>query len=117
VGLVVRVDFDGDHHHLQGLRYLPSVHYKYLRHVSLGNMKDSPTQLIEAELNRSYIGIPIFILLFAVYKLRYKTRFIPPAEVDLVTGLQMINEEEQQYLEEQKAKGPLTWKQKIWESL
>jgi lysine-specific permease len=33
-----------------------------------------------------YVGVPIVVILYAVYKIVKKTKYIPLAEVDLVTG-------------------------------
>lgn len=65
----------------------------------------------------SYIAIPIFLILWWGYKLTRKTKLIPPSEIDLVTGLRRIDEEEKQFLAEEAAKGPRTRWQKIWDSL
>jgi len=65
----------------------------------------------------SYIGLPIFFLLWAGYKLLYRTKTIPADKVDLVTGLRAIDEEEAQFLAEEAAKGPRTRLGKIWDSL
>ncbi|KEP53314.1 dicarboxylic amino acid permease [Rhizoctonia solani 123E] len=65
----------------------------------------------------SYIGAPVFGFMWLGYKLWYKTRVIPPHEVDLITGKREIDEEEEQYLAQQAALGPRTWKQKIWDAL
>ena len=63
------------------------------------------------------MGIPIFFALWLGYKMIYKTRVIPTDKVDLTTGLREIDEEEEQFLAWQAAKGPRsTWK-KIWDSL
>lgn len=51
------------------------------------------------------------------YKIFYRTSLIPPAEVDLISGKREIDEEEEQYLAAQEAKGPQTWKQKLWDAL
>lgn len=68
--------------------------------------------------HRSYIAIPIFLILWWGYKLIYKTKVIPPSEIDLVTGLRRIDEEEKQFLAHEALKGPRTkWHQKIWDSL
>ncbi|KAF8610773.1 dicarboxylic amino acid permease [Ceratobasidium sp. AG-I] len=65
----------------------------------------------------SYIGAPVFFFMWAGYKLFYRTSVIPPAEVDLVSGKREIDEEEEQFLAAQAAKGPQTWKQKLWDAL
>lgn len=66
---------------------------------------------------RSYVAIPIFIILWAAYKFFMKTRVIPIAKIDLVTGLRQIDEEEKRYLEEEAARGPRTRLQRIWDGL
>lgn len=58
-----------------------------------------------------------FDLYFQGYKLFYRTSVIPPAEVDLISGKREIDEEEEQFLAAQAAKGPQTWKQKLWDAL
>ncbi|KAG8910646.1 hypothetical protein FRC01_006211 [Tulasnella sp. 417] len=65
----------------------------------------------------TYIGGPVFFVLWLGYKLMYRTRVIPPAEVDLVSGKQQIDEEEGLYLAHQHGRGPRTSWQKIWDSL
>ena len=66
---------------------------------------------------RSYVAVPIFFFLWAGYKLFRKTRVIAPHNVDLVTGLRQIEEEEQKYLADEAAKGPQTRLGKLWDSL
>jgi len=56
----------------------------------------------------SYIAIPTFIILYIGYKLYYRTTKIAPENVDLVTGLQAIEEDEAKYKLEQEAMGPQT---------
>ncbi len=65
----------------------------------------------------SYIGIPVFIVCYVGYKLYYRTKQIPPEHVDLVTGLESINEEEERFVAAQAALGPRTRLQRIWDSL
>ncbi|KAF8654054.1 hypothetical protein AX16_003589 [Volvariella volvacea WC 439] len=65
----------------------------------------------------SYIGIVSFVVMWVGYKLYYKTRVIKPENIDLVTGVREIDEEEAKYLAEQAAKGPRTRWQRIWDSL
>lgn len=65
----------------------------------------------------SYIAVPIFFVLWLGYKLIFKTRVILPKDVDIVTGLRAIDEEEEQYLEYEKAKGPQGRFGKIWDAL
>lgn len=65
----------------------------------------------------NYIAIPVFFSLWIGYKIMYKTKQLKPTEIDLVTGLRRIDEEEQKFLAEEAAKGPRTRWQKIWDSL
>ncbi|KAF9053622.1 dicarbixylic amino acid permease [Hymenopellis radicata] len=65
----------------------------------------------------SYIGIPVFIVFYVGYKVYYKTKVIPPEHVDLVTGLDSINEEEARFLAAQAAAGPRTRWQKFGDAL
>lgn len=65
----------------------------------------------------NYIGIPVYFVLWLGYKLFYKTRVIPYEEVDLVTGIRAIEEEEKQYLQEETARGPRSRLKILWESL
>jgi lysine-specific permease len=41
---------------------------------------------VAADLVACYIGIPVVIVIYAVYKIVKKTKLIPLIEVDLVTG-------------------------------
>jgi len=65
----------------------------------------------------SYIGLPVFAILYSGYKFYYRTRNIPADKVDLVTGLQAIDEAEQRFLMEEKAKGPQSFVGRLWDSL
>ncbi|KAJ7172527.1 dicarbixylic amino acid permease [Mycena filopes] len=65
----------------------------------------------------SYIGLPIFACLFFGYKFFYGTRKIPADRVDLVTGLKAIDEAEQQFLLEEKARGPQSFIGRLWDNL
>jgi len=65
----------------------------------------------------SYIGIPIFLVLWLGYRILYRSKLIPPKEVDLVTGLRQIDEEEEKFLEMQAELGPRGRWQKMWDSL
>ncbi|KAH7930825.1 dicarbixylic amino acid permease [Leucogyrophana mollusca] len=46
----------------------------------------------------AYIPIPIFFVLWLGYKIYFRTRTIPPAKVDLLTGKREIDEEEERFL-------------------
>ncbi|KAJ7046731.1 dicarbixylic amino acid permease [Mycena alexandri] len=65
----------------------------------------------------SYIGLPVFAILFVGYKYFYQTRKIPADKVDLVTGLQAIDEAEQRFLLEEKSRGPRSFVGRVWDSL
>ncbi|PFH54397.1 hypothetical protein AMATHDRAFT_53372 [Amanita thiersii Skay4041] len=65
----------------------------------------------------SYIGIPIYGCLWVGYKVIYKTKPIASKDVDLVSGLRSIDEEEERYLAEEKAKGPRAKWQKVVDAL
>ncbi|KAK7014905.1 aa-permease domain-containing protein [Favolaschia claudopus] len=65
----------------------------------------------------NYIGLPIFVVLFVVYKVIFRTRQIPADKVDLVTGLKVIDEAEQRYIEEEKARGPQPLLRRLWDGL
>ncbi|KAJ7685137.1 dicarbixylic amino acid permease [Mycena polygramma] len=63
------------------------------------------------------IGLPVFACLFVGYKLVYRTRKIPLDKVDLITGLQAIDEAEERFLMEEKAKGPQSFVRRLWDGL
>ena len=65
----------------------------------------------------SYIGLPTFFVLWAGYKLCYRTRVIPASEVDLISGKREIDEEEEQFIKEEAAKSPRTLWGKLWDGL
>ncbi|KAJ3485696.1 hypothetical protein NLI96_g4786 [Meripilus lineatus] len=65
----------------------------------------------------SYIGIPVFVLFWATYKIVYRTKQIPSPKVDLITGKREIDEEEEQFNREQEMKGPRTRLQRFFDSL
>jgi len=65
----------------------------------------------------SYIGLPLFVIFWGGYKLYYRTSLIPTHEVDLITGKREIDEEEEQFIAEEEAKGPRNFLQRMWDSL
>ncbi|KZV72902.1 dicarbixylic amino acid permease [Peniophora sp. CONT] len=65
----------------------------------------------------AYIGLPVFVVFWAGYKLWYKTKVIPAEKVDLITGLRDIDEEEERFVLEQEAKGPRTFWRRVWDDL
>lgn len=73
--------------------------------------------LSHSDVFRSYIIIPVFFGFWLGYKLYYRTRLIPSEDVDLVTGKQQIDEEEEKFIAGQEALGPRSTFQKFWDSL
>ena len=65
----------------------------------------------------SYIGLPIFVISWSGYKLYYRTSLIPAHKVDLITGKREIDEEEEQFVAEEEAKGPRNFLQRMWDNL
>lgn len=51
-----------------------------------------------------YLGIPVYIFLFLGHKLATKSRILKPHEVDFLTGKDIIDAQEREFLEEQEAK-------------
>lgn len=72
---------------------------------------------VQRSIIRSYIAIPVFLIIWMGYKIYHKTKVIPPKSVDLITGKREIDEEEDRYVAEQELKGPLTRGQKFWNAL
>ncbi|KAF6765162.1 dicarboxylic amino acid permease [Ephemerocybe angulata] len=65
----------------------------------------------------SYIAVPLFFILWIAYKTSRRTKVIPLAKVDLITGLREIDEEEARYKAEDAARGPRNRLQTLWDSL
>lgn len=65
----------------------------------------------------AYIGVPTFFVLWAGYKLYFKTKIVPIAEIDLISGKREIDEEEEQFLAEEAKRGPRTRLRRIWDAL
>ncbi|KAH9484291.1 Dicarboxylic amino acid permease [Psilocybe cubensis] len=74
-------------------------------------------KLNSANFVTSYIGIPVFLILWLGYKLVYRTRVIPSRDVDLVSGIRAIDEEEAKFVTAEQAKGPRTFLQRVWDSM
>ena len=51
----------------------------------------------------TYLGIPVFIILFLGYKIFFKTSWLKPEEADLFTGKDKIDREEAEYIAQQQA--------------
>jgi yeast amino acid transporter len=61
-----------------------------------------------------YLGVPIFIVMFVGYKVFYKTELRSPATMDLFTGKQAVDDEENEWLEKailekESGRGPSHW--------
>ncbi|KAJ7156024.1 dicarbixylic amino acid permease [Mycena crocata] len=65
----------------------------------------------------NYVGLPVFAVFYFGYKFYYGTRKIPADKVDLFTGLQAIDEAEQRFIMEEKAKGPQSLVTRLWDSM
>ncbi|KAF7294979.1 AA-permease domain-containing protein [Mycena indigotica] len=65
----------------------------------------------------SYIGLPVFGLLYFGYKFYYKTKAIPSSKVDLVTGLKAIDDAEKEFLDEEKGQTPKGWLARAWDNI
>ncbi|KAG9310163.1 hypothetical protein JVU11DRAFT_9784 [Chiua virens] len=63
----------------------------------------------------AYIPIPIFIILWVGYKVYFRTSAVPAAEVDLITGKQEIDDEEEAFLASEKLGGPQSRWQRFWD--
>ncbi|KAI0316684.1 dicarbixylic amino acid permease [Amylostereum chailletii] len=65
----------------------------------------------------AYVGLPTFIVFWWGYKLWYRTKLIPVNEVDLLSGKREIDEEEERFVENEKAQGPRSFWRKVWDDL
>lgn len=65
----------------------------------------------------SYVALPVFVLFYFGYKLYYRTHTLKSKDVDLVTGMRAIDEEEERFVKEQEMQGPQSWARKMWDSL
>jgi amino acid transporter len=65
----------------------------------------------------AYIGLPTFVVFYAIWKIWKREHTVPLATMDLFSGKREIDEEEERFLLEKKALGPRTRLQKIWDSL
>lgn len=64
----------------------------------------------------TYLGIPLYIIMFVGYKIVMKTKVIKPHEADLYSGKARIDKEEAEFVAGQEAKkgGPETKMEKIY---
>ena len=65
----------------------------------------------------AYIAFPLFFLLFIGWRYYDGRGTIPLDSVDLVSGKREIDEEEEQYLAEQKQKGPKGRWRRVWDAV
>ncbi|CEQ40091.1 SPOSA6832_01675 [Sporobolomyces salmonicolor] len=63
----------------------------------------------------SYLGIPIYCVLYLGHKFWYKTKVLKPDEVDLVSGRREFDEDEAAWKEEEEAAGKKPLWKRIWE--
>lgn len=71
---------------------------------------------LTSSLCRSYFGLPVYVALWVGYKLYYKSKWIPLAEVDLISGRREWDENEAMEEEKELAKGKLPLWKRIWDS-
>ena len=65
----------------------------------------------------AYIALPLFFLLFFGWRYYDGSRTYPPERVDILFGKREIDEEEEEYLAEQRLKGPKSRWRRIWDAL
>ncbi|BGP41989.1 amino acid transporter [Rhodotorula kratochvilovae] len=63
----------------------------------------------------NYCGIPFYIALFVGWKLYYKTRIIPSAEVDLISGRREFDDDEAAWEEKEAIRGKQPWWKRAWD--
>ncbi|TFY83895.1 hypothetical protein EWM64_g116 [Hericium alpestre] len=65
----------------------------------------------------SYIGLPVFFVSWAGYKIYFRTKLIPIREVDLFTGIREVEDDERRWNKAEEMRGPLPFWQRLWENL
>ena len=65
----------------------------------------------------AYIAFPIFFLFFFGWRYYDGCSTIPLESVDILSGKRQIDEEEEQYLAAQSAKGPKSQWRRLWDAL
>jgi len=65
----------------------------------------------------AYIALPLFALFFVGWRYYDGSRTIPLNMVDLVSGKREIDEEEEEYLAQQRLKGPKSQLRRFWDAL
>ena len=66
---------------------------------------------------RAYIGFPVFFLFAAFWKWKKEDTAVTYDNMDLFTGTQEIDEEEDAYLEAQNLRGPRSKWERLWDEL
>ena len=64
-----------------------------------------------------YIGFPVFFILVVYWKLRYGDKTVSYQKMDLISGKEEIDEEEERFLAAQRLRGPQPKWRRIWESI
>ena len=114
------------HCNFQGFRRVrwPDVPHRRLRHVRLSFYKIAPNENNNPDLFRflppsfsAYIGIPVFGILVAFWKWQYGDRTVPYQKMDLISGKEEIDQEEEMFLAAQRLLGPQPKWRRIWNSL
>jgi amino acid permease len=95
-----------------------------MSHLSLQNLYRMCQPLISRAyfseislLCRSYIGFPVFFLFAIFWKWKKEDTAVAYANMDLFTGKQEIDEEEDAYLEAQNLRGPRPRWKRLWDGL
>ena len=111
---------DSDYCIIQGFRCIrwPDVPDRRLRHVRL-SYTSAPNENLTypASSPSGYIGIPVFGILVAFWKLRFGDRTVPYAKMDLLSGKEEIDQEEEMFVAAQRLRGPQPKWRKIWDSI
>jgi amino acid transporter len=92
---------------------------EFVSYVSTSHSPVSRAYFSETQpfLHRSYIGLPVFLLLAAFWKWKKEDTTVAYADMDLFTGKQEIDEEEKAYVEAQHLRGRLSRWERLWETI
>jgi amino acid transporter len=81
-------------------------------------IKPSPSSTVPAfnykNFITSYLGLPIFLIIFLGHRYYTGARTIASADVDLISGQREIEEDAREWVESE-GKRNLTWYQKLWD--
>jgi len=61
-----------------------------------------------------YVGIPILIFFYLIWKIMKRTKFIPLADMDLDTGRKAFDDMSEEWAAKRAATGPQPWYMRIW---